>query len=124
MDTIEVPEVCALAIGSLPVVGRPIWRLTEGKHIVVKNNLAASPNHTKEEKNQQEEICYHRRRRRPCQDGGIQDGKGILSTQSKHEGVSSTYERGFVHHVKIIDWGWVSGGVLSWVPLCCVYFNV
>ena len=34
MDTTEVPEVCALAIGRLPIVGRPIWRLTEGKHIV------------------------------------------------------------------------------------------
>ena len=34
MDTIVVPEVCALAIGRLPIVGRPIWRLTEGKHIV------------------------------------------------------------------------------------------
>ena len=34
MDTILVPEVCALAIGRLPIVGRPIWRLTEGKHIV------------------------------------------------------------------------------------------
>ena len=34
MDTILVPEVCALAIGILPIVGRPIWRLTEGKHIV------------------------------------------------------------------------------------------
>ena len=34
MDTIEVPEVCALAIGRMPIVGRPIWRLTEGKHTV------------------------------------------------------------------------------------------
>ena len=34
MDTILVPEVCALAIGRLPIVGRPIWRLTEGMHIV------------------------------------------------------------------------------------------
>ena len=34
MDTIEVPEICALAINNLPIVGRPNWRLTEGKHIV------------------------------------------------------------------------------------------
>ena len=34
MDTIEVPSVCALALNNLPIVGRPIWRLTEGKHIV------------------------------------------------------------------------------------------
>ena len=34
MNSIEVPEVCALAINNLPVVGRPIWRHTEGKHIV------------------------------------------------------------------------------------------
>ena len=34
MNSIEVPEVCALAINNLPIVGRPIWRLTEGKHIV------------------------------------------------------------------------------------------
>ena len=34
MDTIEVPQVCALALNNLPIVGRPIWRLTEGKHIV------------------------------------------------------------------------------------------
>ena len=34
MDTTEVPEVCALAISRLPIVGKPIWRLTEGKHIV------------------------------------------------------------------------------------------
>ena len=34
MNTMEVPEVCALAINNLPIVGRPIWRLTEGKHIV------------------------------------------------------------------------------------------
>ena len=34
MDTIRVPEVCALAISRLPIVGRLIWRLTEGKHIV------------------------------------------------------------------------------------------
>ena len=34
MENILVPEVCALAIGRLPIVGRPKWRLTEGKHIV------------------------------------------------------------------------------------------
>ena len=34
MENILVPEVCTLAIGRLPIVGRPIWRLTEGKHIV------------------------------------------------------------------------------------------
>ena len=34
MDTIEVPSVCALALNNLPIVVRPIWRLTEGKHIV------------------------------------------------------------------------------------------
>ena len=34
MENILVPEVCALAIGRLPIVGRPIWRLPEGKHIV------------------------------------------------------------------------------------------
>ena len=34
MSFIEVPEVCALAVNNLPIVGRPIWRLTEGKHIV------------------------------------------------------------------------------------------
>ena len=34
MESIEVPTVCALAINNLPIVGRPIWRLTEGKHIV------------------------------------------------------------------------------------------
>ena len=34
MDTIQEPEVCALAISRLPIVGRPIWRLTEAKHIV------------------------------------------------------------------------------------------
>ena len=34
MDTTEVPQVCALALNNLPIVGRPIWRLTEGKHIV------------------------------------------------------------------------------------------
>ena len=36
MDTIEVPQdlVSALALNNLPIVGRPIWRLTEGKHIV------------------------------------------------------------------------------------------
>ena len=33
-DTIEVPEVCALAISRLPIIGRPIWRWTEGRHIV------------------------------------------------------------------------------------------
>ena len=34
MTLIEVPEKCALAINNMPIVGRPIWRLTEGKHIV------------------------------------------------------------------------------------------
>ena len=34
MDTIEVPQICALELNNLPIVGRPIWRLTEGKHIV------------------------------------------------------------------------------------------
>ena len=34
MDTIEVPQVCTLVLNNLPIVGRPIWRLTEGKHIV------------------------------------------------------------------------------------------
>ena len=34
MASIEVPEVYALASNNLPIVGRPIWRLTEGKHIV------------------------------------------------------------------------------------------
>ena len=26
MDTIEVHQVCALALNNLPIVGRPIWR--------------------------------------------------------------------------------------------------
>ena len=34
MDTIEVPQVCALALNNLPIVGQPIWRLMGGKHIV------------------------------------------------------------------------------------------
>ena len=34
MDTIEVSQVCALALNNLPIVGRLIWCLTEGKHIV------------------------------------------------------------------------------------------
>ena len=34
MDTIELPEIWPLAIDNLPISGRPIWRLTEGKHIV------------------------------------------------------------------------------------------
>ena len=34
MESLEVPTVCALAINNLPIVSRPIWRLTEGKHIV------------------------------------------------------------------------------------------
>ena len=29
-----MPSVCALALNNLLIVGRPIWRLTEGKHIV------------------------------------------------------------------------------------------
>ena len=29
-----MPQVCALALNNLAIVGRPIWRLTEGKHIV------------------------------------------------------------------------------------------
>ena len=33
MTLIDVPETCALAINNMPIVGRPIWRLTEGKHI-------------------------------------------------------------------------------------------
>ena len=33
MTLINVPETCALAINNMPIVGRPIWRLTEGKHI-------------------------------------------------------------------------------------------
>ena len=34
MDTIEVSQVCTLALNNLPIVGRLIWCLTEGKHIV------------------------------------------------------------------------------------------
>ena len=34
MATTQVPEVCALAINNLLIVGQPIWCLTEGKHIV------------------------------------------------------------------------------------------
>ena len=34
MTLLDVPETCALAINNKPVVGRPIWRLTEGKHTV------------------------------------------------------------------------------------------
>ena len=33
MRLIDVPETCALAINNMPIVGRPIWWLTEGKHI-------------------------------------------------------------------------------------------
>ena len=34
MDTVEVPEICALAINNLQIVGRHIWHLNEGKLIV------------------------------------------------------------------------------------------
>ena len=33
MTLIDVPDTCALAINNMLIVGRPIWRLTEGKHI-------------------------------------------------------------------------------------------
>ena len=34
MTLLDVPETRVLAINNKLVVGRPIWRLTEGKHIV------------------------------------------------------------------------------------------
>ena len=33
MTLIDVPETCAPAINNMHIVSRPIWRLTEGKHI-------------------------------------------------------------------------------------------
>ena len=43
MTLLAVPDTCVLAINILHVVGRPMGRLTEGKHIVrLQSNLDSS----------------------------------------------------------------------------------
>ena len=79
MSSIEVPEVCALAINNLPIVGRPIWRLTEGKHIVKLEITWQLPRSTTTRWSNQPS-----KRKMPA-DGvtGDQDGMTKMADQSK-----------------------------------------
>ena len=81
MNSIEVPEVCALAINNLPIVGRPIWRLTEGKHIVKWEITWQLPRSTTTRRTNQ---CSETKRKLPA-DGVIQeqDGATKMADRSK-----------------------------------------
>ena len=79
MSSIEVPDVCALAINNLPIVGMPIWRITEGKHIVKLEITWQLPRSTTTRRSNQ------RSKRKMLADGvtGDKDGVTKMADQSK-----------------------------------------